>query len=88
LLKQRGRIGNRIKSLLVAQGISGISPRDDFAARLETVRLWHGDGLSPELKMELRRLQAQYALFDKQLRELAAAYVAELSTDSPVAEKR
>lgn len=88
LLKQRGRIGNRIKGLLVAQGLSGISLRGDFAGRLEAVRLWHGDGLSAELKTELLRLHAQYALFDGQLTELAAAYVAELSTDSPVAEKR
>ena len=88
LLKQRGRVGNRIKSLLVAQGVSGLSLRGDFAARLETVRLWHGEGLSTELKTELIRLHVQYTLFDGQLTELAAAYVAELSTESPVAEKR
>lgn len=88
LLKQRGRIGNRIKSLLVAQGISGMSLRDDFAARLETVRLWHGGGLSAQLKTELRRLHAQYLLFDSQQRELAAAYAEELLADSPVAEMR
>lgn len=88
LLKQRGRIGNRIKSLLVAQGISEISLRGDFAAQLETVRLWHGDELSAQLKAELIRLHAQYVLFDNQLRALAAAYAEELLADSPVAEKR
>lgn len=88
LLKQRNRISNRIKSLLVAQGISDISLRGDFTARLEKIRLWHGGGLSPELKTELRRLHAQYALFAEQIRELVAAYEAELSTQTPVAAKR
>lgn len=88
LLKQRSRISNRINSLLVAQGISGILLRGDFAARLESVRLWHGGGLSMELKTELRRLHAQYALFDGQLRELAAAYAEELLAHTAVAEKR
>ena len=88
LLKQRGRIGNRIKSLLVAQGISEMSLGGDFVGRLEAVRLWHGEGLSAQLKTELIRLHLQYALFDSQLSELAATYVAELSTDSPVAQKR
>lgn len=88
LVKQRGRIGNRIKGLLVAQGVVEISLQGDFAARLETIELWHGGGLSAQLKTELRRLHAQWALFDGQLRELAAAYAEELMGASPVAEKR
>lgn len=88
LLKQRSRVGNRIKGLLVAQGVSEVSLGGDFGAWLETVRLWHGGGLSAELKSELRRLHAQYALFDGQLRELAGAYAEELSAQTPVAETR
>lgn len=88
LLKQRGRVGNRIKGLLATQGVSGVSLRGDFGAWLETVRLWHGAGLSAELKSELRRLHAQYTLFDGQLRELAGAYAEELSAQTPVAEAR
>jgi len=88
LLKQRSRVSNRLKSLLVAQGIAGMSLRGDFAGRLERMQLWHGGSLSPELKTELTRLHAQYALFDGQLRELVAAYAAELSAETPVAQKR
>ena len=88
LLKQRSRISNRIKSLLVTQGIEKFSLRGDVEARLERLRLWHGGGLSSALKLELGRLYQQYRLFDGQLREVAAAYEAELSAATPVAEKR
>ena len=88
LLKQRGRISNRIKSLLVTQGIERFSLRGDVEARLEGLRLWHGGGLSAALKTELGRLYAQYRVFDEQLRAVAASYQAELSTSAPVAEKR
>ena len=88
LLKQRSRVSNRIKSLLVTQGIEGFSLRGDVEARLERLQLWDGRGLSSELKTELLRLYAQYRVFDDQLREVAAAYEAELSTTTPVGEKR
>ena len=88
LIKQRGRVSNRIKGLLVAQGIADISLQGEFAARLNRVRLWSGQGLSKELKTELLRLHTQYALFDEQLRELAAAYAEELGLQTPVAKTR
>ena len=88
LIKQRSRVSNRIKGLLVAQGMADISLGEGFAARLERMVLWNGKGLSEQLKTELIRLHAQYALFDEQLRELAAAYAAELSTPTPVARTR
>ena len=88
LLKQRSRISNRIKSLLVTQGVEGFSLRGDVAARLERLRLWDGQPLSSELKTELQRLYAQYRVFDEQLDAVAAAYEAELSTATPVGEKR
>ena len=88
LLRQRTRISNRIKGLLVAQGLDKVSLRGDFASYLDRVALWNGEGLSAELKTELTRLHAQYAVFDSQLRELQKAYAAELTANTPVAEHR
>lgn len=88
LTRQRTRISNRIKSLLVTQGISEVSLRGDFAARLERLQRWDGQGLSPELKAELRRMHAQYRLIDEQLGELVAAYAAELASASAVGATR
>ena len=88
LLKQRSRVSNRIKSLLVTQGVEGFSLRGDVPARLERLRLWDGRGLSSQLKIELQRLYAQYRVFDEQLREVADAYQAELSAATPVGDKR
>lgn len=88
LLKQRTRISNRIKALLVTQGISKLSLKGDFAGRLERVQLWHGEGLSRPLKTELIRLHAQYMLYDTQCRDLVSAYAEELKAQGPVADKR
>jgi len=88
LLRQRTRISNRIKGLLIAQGLDEMSLRGDFARYLERARLWNGEGLSAELKRELMHMHAQYAVFDSQLRELAIAYTEELHSDTPLAEKR
>jgi transposase len=88
LLKQRTRISNRIKGLLVAQGLTEVPLSGDFAAWLDRARVWDGAGLSAQLKRELCRLQAQYAVFDRQLRELADVYAEELLADTPLAEKR
>lgn len=88
LLRQRNRVSNRLKSLLVTQGIAGISLSGDFAARLEALRGWDGRGLSAPLKAEVLRLHAQYRLFDEQLAQLTQAYAAELAGASPVGEAR
>ncbi len=88
LLKQRTRISNRIKGLLVAQGVDEVPLRGDFAAWLDRVQLWSGAGLSAELRRELQRSHAQYAVFDSQLRELQKVYAAELIANTPVAEYR
>lgn len=88
LLRQRTRISNRIKGLLIAQGLEAVSLRGDFAGYLDRVALWNGAGLSAELKTELKRLHAQYAVFDGQLRELASAYTEELLSDTPLAAMR
>lgn len=88
LISQRTRISNRIKSLLVTQGISEFSLKGDFAARLEQARCWNGRGLSAELKAELNRMHAQYRLMQEQLAEVARAYAAELASETAVGEKR
>jgi transposase len=88
LIRQRTRVSNRIKGLLIAQGLKEVSLRGDFARYLERVRLWNGDGLTAELKTELIRLHAQYTVFNDQLKALARAYADELASDTPLAEKR
>lgn len=88
LTRQRTRVSNRIQGLLVTQGITELSLQGDFAARLEQVRRWDGQGLSQELKAELIRMHAQYRLMDEQLAELARAYAAELEAASAVGATR
>ena len=88
LLRQRTRISNRIKGLLVAQGVDEVPLNGDFAAWLDRVRLWNGEGLTAELKTELKRMHTQYAVFEGQLKELQKAYAAELIENTPVAEYR
>lgn len=88
LIRQRTRVSNRIKGLLITQGIDKVPLRGNFASYLERVRLWNGEGLTAALKTELLRTHAQYELFDGQLRELTTAYSEELLADTPLAEKR
>jgi len=88
LLKQRTRISNRIKGLLVAQGVAEVSLKGDFTGYLNRIRLWNGEALTAELKTELVRMHAQYAVFDSQLKALASAYAQELHSDTPLAEHR
>jgi transposase len=88
LTRQRTRLSNRIKSLLVTQGIDEVSLKGDFAARLKRLQRWDGGGLSSELKAELMRMHTQYRLIEAQLSELSRAYVAELSSASAVGATR
>ncbi len=88
LIKQRNRISNRIKGLLVTQGLVEVGLKRDFAVWLEQVRLWDGKGLSSELQTELLRLYEQYRLFDDQLEAVAVAYAAELGSKTVVGEQR
>ena len=78
LLRQRTRISNRIKGLLVAQGVVELRLGAGFAQRLERAQLWNGEGLTVELKTELLRLHAQFVVFAEQLKELERAYATEL----------
>ncbi len=88
LIKQRNRISNRIKGLLVTQGVVEVPLKRDFAVWLEQVRLWDGKGLSSELQTELLRLYEQYRLFNDQLEAVAVAYAAELGSKTVVGEQR
>ena len=88
LLRQRTRVSNRIKGLLVAQGVVDVPLKRGFVAWLDEVQRWDGSTLSGELKVELRRLHAQYELMDGQMAEVAQAYQQELHSDTAVADKR
>jgi transposase len=88
LTRQRTRVTNRMQGLLVAQGITELSLKGDFATRLERVRRWDGQGLSAELKAELVRMHAQYRLIEEHLAELVRAYAAELESDTAVGASR
>jgi len=52
--KDRTRHNNRIKGLLVGQGIR-MAVKDDFLERLDAVRTWDGSPLPPGLQMRLKR---------------------------------
>ncbi len=88
LKSQRTRISNRLKSLLVAQGIVEVSLKGDFAVRLERLEGADGRALSAPLKAELLRLHAQYRLYAEQLAALEAAYGEERDSSSRVGELR
>jgi transposase len=88
LVRQRARVSNRIQGLLVAQGLTEPLLKGDFVGWLQGVRLWDGRALSAPLQAELVRLYQHYELLNAQLAELAAAYRAELDSDSAVGVKR
>jgi transposase len=84
LVKERGRVGNRIRGLLATQGFADVPLGRRFAGWLDEVKLWNGAGVSAELKAELLRLHEQYQLLVRQLGEVSAAYQAELQSESAV----
>ena len=69
LLKERTAHRNRIRSLLVTQGVR-VELRGDFERVLEGVRLWDGSGLSEDLKLELLREWARLKQVEGQIAEL------------------
>jgi len=88
LIRQRTRVSNRIKGLLITQGLDKVPLHNNFASYLERVRLWNGEGLTTELKTELVHMYAQYRVFNDQLKALAKSYAEELAADTPLAEMR
>jgi transposase len=69
LNKERTRHRNRIRGLLVAQGLH-LEPKDDFLQRLEALTLWDGAPLPLELKGELEREYQRLSLVEAQRRAL------------------
>ena len=69
LNKERTRHRNRIRGLLVAQGLR-LEPNGDFLQRLEALTLWDGAPLPLELKGELEREYQRLRLVEAQRRAL------------------
>ncbi len=69
LKKERTRHRNRIRDLLVAQGLR-LEPNGDFLQRLEALTLWDGTSLPAELKGELEREYRRLSMVEQQLRAL------------------
>jgi transposase len=71
LKAERTRHINRIKGLLISQGIS-MSVNADFLERLKVVRLWNDDELSEGLRTRLEREYQRIQLVNQQIRQLEA----------------
>jgi transposase len=69
LNKERTRHRNRIRGLLVTQGLR-LEPKGDFLQRLEALTLWDGAPLPLELKGELEREYQRLRLVEAQRRAL------------------
>lgn len=67
----RTRHSNRIKGLLVGQGVR-LPVEADFLERIEQVRLWDGRALPPGLRGRLHREFAGYQFVTQQVQELEA----------------
>lgn len=67
--KDRTRHNNRIKGLLVGQGVR-LAIKDDFLDRLDAVRTWDGSPLPPGLQMRIRREYERMELAERQIKEL------------------
>jgi transposase len=70
LKSERTRHVNRIKGLLISQGIS-ISVKPDFTDQLETIRLWDGSRLPEALVMRLQREYQRWVLVNQQIDQLS-----------------
>lgn len=88
LVAQRGRATNQMRSLLALQGIQDLALGRGFEGWLEEVRDWEGKELPAVLKAELRRLHEQYQLCQKQLRDVAKGYDAELEEGTQLGQQR
>ena len=82
LLGERTQHSNRIKSLLVTQGVS-LELRGDFDQALLQARCWDGAPLAPELRLELAREWQRYQLVHQQIAELEAVQRQRLADQKP-----
>jgi transposase len=71
LKAERTRHTNRIKGLLISQGIS-IAVKPDLPDRLETLRLWDGSRLPDALVMRLQREYQRWLFVNQQIDQLTA----------------
>jgi transposase len=69
LKSERTRHNNRIKGLLINQGIS-IAVKPDLPDRLETIRLWDGSSLPDALVLRLQREYQRWMFVDQQIDQL------------------
>jgi transposase len=67
----RGRHSNRIKGLLVGQGVR-LPVDSDFLERIEQAQLWDGGALPPGLQARLKREFTGYQFVTQQIQELEA----------------
>lgn len=84
LLQERTAHTNRIKALLVGQGIRDVQPlKPGFIASLEQMRTGDGRMLAPLLKQELMREHERLMLAHKQIAAVEAEGKAELRAAAP-----
>lgn len=81
LKEDRTRHTNRIKGLLVGQGVR-MPVQGDFLERLEQVRLWDGSPLLPGLRSRLEHEYAGWQFVSQQIQELEAQRAELLRTSS------
>ena len=69
LKRERTHHINRIKGLLISQGVS-LALKADFLPQLEAVRLWDGTPLLPGLRQSLLREYQRYQLVQEQVHQI------------------
>ena len=84
LKKERTLHRNRIKALLINQGIR-LALKADFGERLESLTLWDGSPLPAELKLRLQREWERLELVERQIRELKKHRAAKVAEGGSVA---
>lgn len=89
LVKERTRITNRIKSVLIRFGVRGFKAGlRNAAAKLAALRLPEGGGLGPNTLAELQRELAQLALVQSQIRAIEAQRLAEVKAAQVAAQSQ
>jgi transposase len=88
LTEERTRIRNRVRGLLAVQGLS-VQRWSKLREELETMRVWDGRALGPQLRRRLEREVERLAVVGRQMRTLEQAMAAELraaaATGTPTA---
>jgi len=81
LKRERAREINRIKGLLISQGIS-LETRGQAKIDLDGVRLWDGSGLPEGIRGRLRRAQERVEFLSRQILELEAQRATDIEQSS------